>query len=182
MKILSIDPALNNLGYAIIEKTNKNEINIINSGTIKVKIEQTAGLKSDLRNYFLQTEIEEGSDILKIKQIISEIQKIYHNQGINAVVIEETFVNINMKSSLSLALARGGLIGFFSSMDNIKIFQITPTEVKKIITGNGKSEKEQVLRMLKMLFPKYQKLNEIKKMDESDAIAIGVAFLMANRI
>jgi crossover junction endodeoxyribonuclease RuvC len=141
MKILSIDPALNSVGYAVVEKSFDGSVKILSSGIIK----NLPVKKPDLLD-----NSSECVDVVKIKNIILNIKNIYEQNEISKVVIEETFVNINMKSSLSLALARGALIGFFSLFQDVKIFQITPTEVKKIITGNGNADKEQVLKMFLM--------------------------------
>ena len=52
--------------------------------------------------------------------------------------------------------------------------EIFPVSIKKLITGKGKAEKDEVAAAL----PKYVGPHEYKTDDESDAVAVGVAFLI----
>ena len=53
-------------------------------------------------------------------------------------------------------------------------YEIYPTTVKKLITGSGKAEKEEVAQALQ----KYVGKQEYKCDDESDALAVGLAWLI----
>lgn len=53
-------------------------------------------------------------------------------------------------------------------------YDLTPTTVKKVITGNGRASKQAVARMLK----RYVGEQTYETDDESDAVAVGVAFLI----
>ena len=52
--------------------------------------------------------------------------------------------------------------------------QLAPKEVKRLITEDGRATKEQVREML----PQYVGEQEYKTDDESDAVAVGVAWLL----
>lgn len=52
--------------------------------------------------------------------------------------------------------------------------ELAPTSVKRIITGNGRGTKAQVARCLKP----YVGDNVYETDDESDAVAVGIAFLL----
>ncbi|GAK00882.1 hypothetical protein JCM19055_4004 [Geomicrobium sp. JCM 19055] len=54
------------------------------------------------------------------------------------------------------------------------IVEITPTTVKKAITGNGKAKKDQVARDLKNFVGDI----EYKTDDESDAVAVALTFAL----
>lgn len=54
--------------------------------------------------------------------------------------------------------------------------QITPKEIKKLIAGDGKARKDSVASAL----PYYVGPIEYKTDDESDAVAVGIAWLIKN--
>ena len=148
MRILGIDPALNNTGWAILDVVNL-ENKVVAIGHISNK--QTDNYYNKVANIFNKT---------------NEIIEEYKPQ---IMAIEETFMNNNAVSSLKLGVVRG--IFFSCAVKNeLKIYEFKPNEIKKAITGNGKADKVQVEYMVKMLLPKANP----KTSDESDAIAIAL--------
>ena len=152
VRILGIDPALNNTGWAIIDGNGSGNIEFVDIGHISNKV-------SD--DYYFK--------LAKIRQNIEEIIIKYKP---NFLSIEETFVNNNALSSLKLGVVRGVFLSV-ALQYNLKIMEFKPNEIKKTITGNGKAEKQQVDYMVKMLVPKA----EPKTLDESDALAIALTGL-----
>ena len=152
MIILGIDPALNNTGIAVLQIKN-NSLNLLNLSTIKQKNnqQQNSLYRIDHKLLFLHQELQ---------NILQKFQP-------NEVAIEETFVNVNPLSSLKLGQARGAII-LSVAINNLPIFQYTPTAVKKTLTGNGKADKLQVQKMLNILLPKHDFLDH----DQSDALAV----------
>lgn len=153
MKILGIDPGTINCGYAIVE-------NVPNVKSLKKPRLVEAGLiKIKSRN--LQEQILE---------MVEAIDLILKQHTIEEVAIEDMFFAFNPKSVIKLAQFRGAIslkilleIGNFS--------EYTPLQVKKAVTGNGKSSKEQVAFMVKKLLGIKQ---EIKPLDITDAIAVAL--------
>ena len=148
MKILGIDPGTRNCGYAIVEK-NGSTIKLIEAGLIKIK---TKILQEQI------VEMTEGFDLIFSKHEIDEVS------------IEDMFYAFNPKTVIKLAQFRGAI--------SLKILQkygnfaeYTPLQVKKAVTGNGKSTKEQVAFMVKRLLGIKK---EIKPLDITDAIAIAL--------
>jgi len=148
MIILGIDPGTINCGYAIIEK-NHNHLKLIEAGLIKID--------KDKLQY-------------QITQLVEAIDLIFKSYNIDEVAIEDIFYAFNPKSVLKLAQFRGAL--------SLKILQIhgnfseyTPLQVKKAVTGNGKSKKEQVAFMVKRIL---NIKKDIKPLDITDAMAIAI--------
>lgn len=152
VRILGIDPALNNTGWAVVDGNGSGNIEFVDIGHISNKV-------SD--DYYCK--------LVKIRQNIEEIIIKYKP---NFLSIEETFVNNNALSSLKLGVVRGVFLSV-ALQYNLKIIEFKPNEIKKTITGNGKAEKQQVDYMVKMLVPKAQP----KTLDESDALAIALTGL-----
>jgi len=148
MYILGIDPGSRNLGYCIL-KSNGVKNSLIEAGLIKIK---STTLQEQI------VEMVEGFDI------------ILKNHTIDEVAIEDIFFAFNPKTVIKLAQFRGALslkmlqeIGYF--------YEYTPLQVKKALTGNGKSTKEQVAFMVKRIL---NVKKEIKPLDITDAMAVAI--------
>jgi len=148
MKILGIDPGTRNLGYCVLELGGEN-YSLVEAGILKFK-------KNILKEQIL--ELVKGMDVILAQHSIDE------------VAIEDIFYAHNPKTVLKLAQFRGALsLKILLSVGNYE--EYTPLQVKKAITGNGKSTKEQVAFMVKRLL-KIKK--EIKPYDITDAMAIAI--------
>ena len=148
MKILGIDPGTINCGYAILDVTNKKP-KLVEAGLIKIK-------SRILQEQIM--ELVEGIDLILSKHTISE------------VAIEDMFYAHNPKTVLKLAQFRGAMsLKILQEIGNFA--EYSPLQVKKAVTGNGKSAKEQVAFMVKRLLGIKQ---EIKPLDITDAIAVAL--------
>jgi len=150
IKILGIDPGTINCGYSILEiDKSKNTPNLLEAGLIKMK-------SRILQEQIL--ELEQGLDI------------ILNKHSINEVAIEDMFFAHNPKSVIKLAQFRGAMS--LKILQNIGPFsEYTPLQVKRAVTGNGKSTKEQVAFMVKKILGIKK---EIKPLDITDAIAVAI--------
>jgi crossover junction endodeoxyribonuclease RuvC len=73
---------------------------------------------------------------------------------------------------------RGAII-YIAKKYNLSIKEYTPLQIKLAVTGNGKSTKDQVIKMVNMLV---KNINGKKLDDEYDAIAIGLTYFVHNRV
>ncbi|MFO7841148.1 MAG: crossover junction endodeoxyribonuclease RuvC [Fidelibacterota bacterium] len=149
MIILGIDPGLNTSGYGII-RIERTRIYFVAAGAISTA---------------KATCFPEKLEILH--NTCSEIIDDYRP---DIYAIEETFSNINPRTSLKLGHARGVLM-LAAQEKRCPVFEYPATIVKKSLTGAGSATKEQVKYMvLKMLnIPKLS-----GKMDISDALAVAI--------
>ena len=148
MIIIGIDPGLIKTGWGVINKID-NQIKYIASGTI-----------------FTDSKLPMSERLLNIYKNVDELIKKYQPENFS---IEETFVNNNPVSSLKLGHARGVAI-LAASMNNIPVFEYSPNLIKKTLTGAGKAEKQQMVAMVKYIFPGI----EIKTEDEADSLCIAI--------
>ena len=88
----------------------------------------------------------------------------YASSGRQAVTLEQIFKVVGLTDA------------FLWRIYKREFMEIHPKTVKKIITGNGLADKEEVAVALE----KYVGPREYKVDDESDALAIGLAFLIMN--
>ncbi len=151
MKVLGIDPGTRNLGYAVIEK-NGSYVKLIEAGFIKIK------------EKVLQHQII---------AMVEGLEQIFNSHDIKEVAIEDIFYAYNPKTFIKLAQFRGAIVlKVLQEFGNFS--EYTPLQVKKAVTGNGKSKKEQVSFMVRRI------LNikaEIKPLDITDAIAVALTHI-----
>lgn len=148
MIILGIDPGLIKTGWGVIRKID-NQIKYIASGAIKT--DPKLPLSERLKNIYTK---------------VNELIQIYKPEEFS---IEETFVNVNPLSSLKLGHARGVAI-LAAALNNIPVFEYSPNLIKKTVTGAGKAEKQQMVAMIRYIFPGI----EIKTEDEADSLCIAI--------
>jgi len=159
MKILSIDPGFEKVGWAIFDKTgtSNSDFTFITSDLIKTS----------------KTILHE----LRLRIIYDTLNKIIKKQKIEHLVIEKLFFFKNKKTVLEVSQAVG-VIELAASNNAIPITRLTPLEIKQIITGYGTADKKSVQKMIRL------ELGDqiiFKDDDESDAIACGLAYIYINR-
>jgi len=153
MKILGFDPGTINCGYAIIENVNNNK------GIKKPKLVEAGLIK--IKSRILQEQILE---------FVEAFDLIIKSHKIDEVAMEDMFYAHNPKTVIKLAQFRGAMsLKVLQEIGNFS--EYTPLQVKKAVTGNGKSTKEQVAFMVKRLLGIKQ---EIKPLDITDAIAVAL--------
>ena len=149
MIILGIDPGVATVGFGIISDTD---------GTSKPKscgvISTPAGVRLALR----------------LKQIYSDVSELIKLFKPDVMAVEELFFNTNQKTALAVAHGRAAII-LAGEEHGIPMFEYTPLQVKKAITGYGHATKEQVMDMVKRLLL----MEQLPKPDDAaDALAIAI--------
>jgi len=157
MKIISIDPGYERLGIAVLEKVVRDKETLIFSECFKTS--------SKLPHHQRLTLI--GN---KIKEIIKKYKP-------EVLATEKLFFSGNQKTAMLVAEARGVILYTGSSL-GLQVFEYTPNEVKIAITGYGRSEKRQIIDMVRKLIIVNSKT---KSDDEFDAIAIGITHFAIHR-
>jgi len=157
MKIIAIDPGYERMGVAIMEKTSGEEI-LVFSECFKT----SAKIPHDER----------------LKLIGQEIETLIKKHKPKAMAIETLFFKNNQKTGMHVSEARGVML-YVASLLGLNVMEFSPMAVKIAVTGYGKSEKLQVISMVKKLI----KINkDIKYDDEYDAIAVGLAYFASMRM
>lgn len=157
MRIISIDPGYERLGVAIVEKTKGQKEILVFSDCIR----------TDAKEVFEDRLTTLG---LKIESLIEEYKP-------EALSIENLFISNNQKTAMRVAEVRGTLI-YICRKNKLSIKEFTPLQIKLAVTGDGKSTKDQVIKMVKLLI-KNTKDGAVD--DEYDAIAVGLAYFAYTR-
>ena len=148
-RILGIDPGFERLGVAIVERKDRKE-SVIFSECFKTSA---------------KLEFPEG-----LKLLGSEVKRVIKKWKPEVLAIETLFLNTNQKTAMHVAEARG-VVMYEAVCAGLKIFEATPLQIKIAVTGHGRSDKTQIMKILPMLV----KIEDGKKLDdEMDAIAIAL--------
>lgn len=157
MIVLGIDPGFTVTGYSLVTKI-KGKETIIDSGYISLPASQSLQVRIGIFHDFFSEKI-----------------KAYH---VTVLSIETPFLGKNVQSFLKLGYLRGVLY-LLANQHAILLHEYSPREVKLAITGSGSAQKDQVARVLFMMFPH---LAKPKKEDVTDAIAIGLCGLWQRKL
>lgn len=152
MIIIWIDPWTTTTWFWIVEKIN---------------------WKIRLINYWIFKTTPKIDLSIKLLEIGNDIKDIIEKYNPSLVVVEKLFFQNNAKTAIDVSHARWVVLYEIIRAD-LKLLEYTPLQVKKAITWNGKSEKLQLQRAIKMIF----NLETIPKPDDA-ADAIWLAYMWA---
>ncbi|MDR3216588.1 MAG: crossover junction endodeoxyribonuclease RuvC [Clostridiaceae bacterium] len=157
MIILGIDPGLATIGYGVI-KSEKGQFTAIDCGIISTPAKMSVPERLSL--------IEKG--ILSVTEKYSP----------DAAAVEELFFTKNITTGITVAEARGVIL--LTLLKSCKqLYEYTPNEIKKAVTGYGSADKFQVQQMTTALL----RLAEIPKPDDAaDALAIALCHAQTGRL
>ncbi len=152
MKVLAIDPGYERLGIAVLEKK--------------------TGPEELLFSECFQTRAKDPHS-RRLSQIWSKIDQVIRDHRPEIMAIETLFFSVNQKTALKVAESRGVVIAAAANWE-VEVREFSPQAVKIAVTGNGASDKRQIVAIL----PKLLHLPEnIGYDDVYDAIAVGLACL-----
>jgi crossover junction endodeoxyribonuclease RuvC len=147
MIIIGFDPGTRFCGYGIIEADKRK---ILAAGCDVVKLNSKLKLSVKLADLFKA-----------ISLVIDEYKP-------DIAVVETIFYGKNIQSSITLAHARGVIL-LACALSNIQVYEYSPREIKKAVTGNGNANKAQVGEMIQKIIG----LKEpIKSEDAADALSV----------
>jgi len=152
MRVLGIDPGSKTTGYGVLEEK-ENNFQVLTCGIIKARANQPLPQK--------------------LNEIRLGISFILDRYSPEEVAIENPFYARNIKTALTLGQVQGAILVAVAS-HGCPLYEYSPREIKKAVTGYGQAEKAQVMAMVKALFH----LQEIELApDASDALAVALCHL-----
>jgi crossover junction endodeoxyribonuclease RuvC len=153
--ILGLDPGTNVMGYGVVV-VRKPKIELMQFGVIH------------LSKY--------ESHELRLKKIFERVLSLVDEYHPDEVALEAPFYGKNVQSMLKLGRAQGVAMAA-ALYREVPITEYAPKKVKQSVTGNGNASKEQVAKMLMMLF----NLKELPKLlDATDALAVAICHHFQN--
>ncbi len=156
MRLLGIDPGSRFTGFACIEsEVGTQQWSLLGAGVLKPK----------LSNEFPQ----------RLGELLTGFQQLLGEYKPDQVILEKAFVHKNVSSALKLGEVRGAYLAAAIQW-GVKIGQIAPKKVKKLVSGNGNASKEFVADCVSKLLR--QDFSNAKN-DVTDAAAIALSCFLS---
>lgn len=159
-RILGIDPGTGICGFGVIE--------VSGSGTNefrgKVKMIDNGAISTPAHTPL--------SD--RLLDIYNSILEIISLDKPDVVSIEKLFFSKNITTGITVAEARGVIL-LACKQNNLPVYEYTPNEIKKTLTGYGSADKKQMQEMVKI----HLNLKDVPKPDDAaDALAAAITFTL----
>jgi len=151
--VLGIDPGIERLGWALVKKTEEG-LERVDSGVKKTSKEFTTSKR--------------------LFEIYTFLTQLIRKEKPDAVSTEKIFFASNAKTALTIGEVRGVILAT-AEMHSLNIKEFTPLQLKMVVCGYGKADKQEIASMLRfsLILPKKKLLD-----DETDAIALALAAIV----
>jgi crossover junction endodeoxyribonuclease RuvC len=154
MRVLSIDPAVRNTGYAVLEgDPRKPAVLAYDVISIPKNIPQSAALAA-IRTH-----------------LVNIIRKFQPDE----VAVEGIIYVQSHQTAITMGAARAAAL-IAAADHGLPVYEYPPKKVKNAVVGNGNADKSQVAFMVRALLG----LSETPPADAADALAIAIAHLQAS--
>ena len=150
-RILGIDPGLNITGYGVIDILGHQQIEIVEAGVVRSK-----------RKDEFQT---------RLASIYDGVSDVIESLKPDCMGLEELYSHYERpKTSIIMGHARG-VICLAAQKHDIPIQHYAATQIKKVLTGNGRAPKNQI----QLAVTRHLSLDEVPEpADVADALAIAL--------
>lgn len=150
MRILGLDPGSLHTGYGLVERRGS-AVAMIAAG--RISCPRTAALPA------------------RLAVLAARAGELVTLHRPDLAALETPFHGLNARSLIVLAQARGALLALLAGL-GVEIAEYSPAEVKSAVTGNGRADKQQVARMVRMVLgPRAQ---GSLPPDATDALAVAI--------
>ena len=160
MRVLACDPGYNRLGVAVVDRdTAKGNVGDILVHSACIITDKSLALPD------------------RLLQIAEKFVALIDKYVPDYIALESLFFNKNQKTAMAVAETRGVLL-YLARKNKCVVCEYSPQQIKIAVTGYGKSDKRQVMGMVKRLMPD---VPDRALDDEYDAIAVGITALASIR-
>lgn len=154
MKVLAVDPAVRNTGYAVLEGDQKKQ-RVLDYGVISIS-----------------SRLKQSAALAAVSTSLSNLIKKWEP---DEIAVEGIIYVQSHQTAISMGAARASAL-IAGANHGLRVYEYAPRKVKKAVVGNGTAKKEQVAFMIRALLS----LAETPPHDAADALAIGLAHLTAS--
>ena len=124
MRILGIDPGLNITGYGVLDVDNDQQLSLVEAGIIE------GGRNKEMPN--------------RLRQLFDGINNVLGDLKPDVVAMEELYSHYERpKTAILMGHARG-VFCLAVGQHGIPLAHYAATQVKRVLTGNGRAPKQQV--------------------------------------
>ncbi len=148
VRILGVDPGLRRMGWGVIDVTGP-RLSWVAHGVVAP-----------------DTEAELAQ---RLARLSTELGAIVEGYKPTLAAVEETFVNVNPRSTLLLGQARGAALAALATR-GLPVSEFAARKIKQAVVGTGSADKDQIAFMVCRLLPKAGEVSA----DAADALAAAV--------
>lgn len=154
---MGIDPGFGTMGYGVIEKKDNGDCIPVDYGVVKTPANETFPVRLAM--------LEQG------------LNKLYDKFAPAEIALEELFFSKNITTGIQVAEARGVIL--LSAVKYCgRLYEYTPNQIKQALTGYGKADKVQMMRVVQSLLH----LKQIPRPDDAaDALAVALCHAHTSR-
>ena len=149
MRILAIDPAIRNTGYAVVEGDYR-RARALDYGTLSIP-----------------RSVSQSGCLLAIKQHLGNLID-------NEMAVERIIYVQSHQTAITMGAAKAAVV-IAAAEAGLRIMEYSPKSVKLSVVGRGAAQKTQVAFMVRALL----ELRETPESDAADALAIGLTHLFS---
>ena len=150
MRILGIDPGIGICGFGLIETAGFSNSRVLDFGAVTTKVDAP-----------MPSRLEELYDSLK---------EVFRQTKPEIVAVEKLFFSKNITTGIAVAEARG-IVLLVAEQNNLPVYEYSPNEIKKALTGYGAASKAQMQEMVRVTLELDKKP---KPDDAADALAAAI--------
>jgi crossover junction endodeoxyribonuclease RuvC len=150
MKIIGIDPGIAIVGYAIVSGNKRTPI-IHDYGVLTTPVLHESRLNE------------------RLYEIYQDLDSILEEHKPDMAVVEKLFFFQNQKTVIQVAQARGVILALLAK-HNVQVIEPTPLQIKQSVTGHGRADKKQMIKIMQKLYGIKEKITPD---DAADALAMG---------
>ena len=157
-RVLGIDPGTGICGFGVVQYVTHKQPRMITAGVI------TTPAHTPLADRLLD--------------IYDSLNQIIDETNPDEMSIDKLYFNQNITTGITVAEARGICI-LVARQHNIPIYEYTPLQIKKTMTGYGRAKKKAMQEAVR----EYLKMQEVVKPDDAaDALAAAITHALMTRI
>ena len=158
MRILGIDPGIGICGFGLIETTSRAGARALDFGAVTTTVD--APLPA------------------RLKELYDSLSEVFEETKPEMVAVEKLFFAKNITTGIAVAEARG-IVLLVAEQHGLPVYEYTPNEIKKSLTGYGAATKTQIEEMVRVHLGLEHKP---KPDDAADALAVAItcSFLYAH--
>ena len=157
MLILGLDPGSRHTGYGLIDKQG-DRLHVVSHGRFSCPTSQPLAAR--------------------LRSLSADLDAIIDSAPPEVAVLESLFHGVNSRSLIVLAQARGALLAGLARR-GLEVWEYSPAQVKTAVTGNGRADKSQVARMVRLLLGAGA---EGFSADATDALALAICAANRHRL
>lgn len=160
MKILGIDPGTATTGYGILNWDGNDAFSLHKFGWIE----------TDKSN-------EPSS---RLNSIYRQMMLLLTEFNPDAMIMEKVFFFSNAKTVIRVSQAQGVIL-LAAQHSNIPVHELSPAQIKKVVTGNGRARKEEMKKVVrKILGIKIPAHKKTHFDDVADALAVAICYIRSS--